>query len=136
MDRRRFLVVSGVVAVAPRLAGCGGGGGSDVAVLVEDFQLRLADYPQLASVDSTVFVDVGLRRPLAVTMMAPGEYLVTSTECTHEGCALERSEEGFSCPCHGSRFSIEGDVERGPAQDPLPIYDWEVVDDVMTIKAP
>lgn len=133
MDRRTFLAVSGMAAVTPCL-GCGGGGG-DVAVLTEDFDLRLADHPDLATTGETVFVDAGLRRPLAVTLVAPGEYVVTATECTHEGCGVTRSGEGLSCPCHGSRFALDGTVERGPAGSPLPLYDWELVGDVLTIKA-
>ncbi len=133
MDRRKFLVVSGAVAIAPKLIGCGGGG--DVAVLTQDFDLRLADHPTLATVGNTVLVDAGLALPLAVTMLAPGDYLVTGTECTHQGCALRLDGQGFSCPCHGSMFALDGNVERGPAQDPLPVYDWELANDVLTIKA-
>lgn len=41
--------------------------------------------------------------------------------CTHLGCVPPwRQNEGlFHCPCHGSKFSIEGDVLRGPAREPL-----------------
>lgn len=35
--------------------------------------------------------------------------------CTHLGCIVKETEEGFSCPCHGSKFSIEGGVIQGPA---------------------
>lgn len=134
MDRRRFLVLSGAAAALPRLVGCGGGGG-DVDVLTADFDLQLSDHPQLAEIGNTAFVDAGLSRPLAVTLTAPGEYIVTATECTHQGCGVQRSGDGFSCPCHGSRFALDGSVERGPASDPLPLYDWVVNGDVLTIKA-
>jgi Rieske Fe-S protein len=134
MDRRRFLVVSGMAAVCPKLSACGAGG-VEVQVLSEDFDLRLSDHPGLASEGNTVFVDAGLRRPLAVTLMSPGDYLVTSTECTHEGCEVDRAGDSLLCPCHGSRFSLDGTVERGPAEDPLTLYDWEVAGDVLIIKA-
>jgi cytochrome b6-f complex iron-sulfur subunit len=41
--------------------------------------------------------------------------------CTHLGCIPPwKAGEGlFHCPCHGSEFSIEGDVLRGPAREPL-----------------
>ncbi len=35
--------------------------------------------------------------------------------CTHLGCIVSESEEGFGCPCHGSKFSAEGEVIGGPA---------------------
>jgi cytochrome b6-f complex iron-sulfur subunit len=43
-----------------------------------------------------------------------------STTCTHLGCAVARSKEGFACPCHGSRFNSNGQVIGGPAPRPLP----------------
>jgi cytochrome b6-f complex iron-sulfur subunit len=43
-------------------------------------------------------------------------------ECTHLGCLVAADLEaaasgvgGFACPCHGSRYSADGRVLRGPA---------------------
>ena len=38
-----------------------------------------------------------------------------SAVCTHLGCTVNRSEKGYHCPCHGSEFSQDGNVESGPA---------------------
>jgi cytochrome b6-f complex iron-sulfur subunit len=38
-----------------------------------------------------------------------------SAICTHLGCTLERSIDGFECPCHGSCYSNDGEVLSGPA---------------------
>jgi Rieske Fe-S protein len=35
--------------------------------------------------------------------------------CTHLGCTVRATEQGFSCPCHGSRFGRAGEVLKGPA---------------------
>jgi cytochrome b6-f complex iron-sulfur subunit len=48
-----------------------------------------------------------------------GIYAVSSV-CTHLGCSVARSAEGFSCPCHGSRFDSSGKVVGGPAPRGLP----------------
>lgn len=40
--------------------------------------------------------------------------------CTHLGCIVAESSNGFLCPCHGSVFDAEGKVAGGPAPRPLP----------------
>lgn len=40
--------------------------------------------------------------------------------CTHLGCIVGETPDGFSCPCHGSKFNQQGRVVGGPAPRPLP----------------
>ena len=40
--------------------------------------------------------------------------------CTHFGCIVKPTAEGFECPCHGSRLAADdGSVTLGPAPQPL-----------------
>ena len=43
-----------------------------------------------------------------------GFYAIIAT-CTHLGCTIRLEGEAFVCPCHGSRFTREGQVTQGPA---------------------
>ena len=47
-----------------------------------------------------------------------------SRKCTHLGCRLNYRENDKSllCPCHQSRFTIEGKRVAGPAKRNLPTY--------------
>ncbi len=45
-----------------------------------------------------------------------------SAICTHLGCTVNRAEQGYHCPCHGSLFDDQGKVESGPAPHPLPWF--------------
>jgi cytochrome b6-f complex iron-sulfur subunit len=42
-----------------------------------------------------------------------------SLVCTHLGCIVETKEDGFACPCHGSLYTRDGSLLRGPAARPL-----------------
>lgn len=56
----------------------------------------------------------------AVAMFRDGEGVhAISTICTHLGCVVKPTTEGFECPCHGSKFGVEGEVTRGPAPKAL-----------------
>lgn len=46
-----------------------------------------------------------------------GKLHLVNTACTHLGCELKwnSAELSWDCPCHGSRFSYEGDIIEGPA---------------------
>jgi Rieske Fe-S protein len=48
---------------------------------------------------------------------APG---AMSLVCTHLGCRLAvAAKGGFACPCHGSRFDLDGNPVAGPARAKL-----------------
>lgn len=50
-----------------------------------------------------------------------------SAKCSHLGCKITKVEsEEFVCPCHGSRFDINGNVKEGPAYKPLTRLDYTI----------
>jgi glycine/D-amino acid oxidase-like deaminating enzyme/nitrite reductase/ring-hydroxylating ferredoxin subunit len=50
-----------------------------------------------------------------------GELHAVSATCSHLGCTVRwnESEQSWDCPCHGSRFNVDGKVLHGPAVRPL-----------------
>lgn len=55
-----------------------------------------------------------------------------SAVCPHLGCLVRRKETpdaGFHCPCHGSEFGPNGELERGPAERPLRPLDIQTTPD-------
>lgn len=54
-----------------------------------------------------------------ITQPSPGVYKGFVARCTHAGCALAIKGGAIQCPCHGSKFQLDGAVDQGPATKPL-----------------
>ncbi len=59
-----------------------------------------------------------------------GNVVVFAQNCSHLGCSINFNSDAktFDCPCHGSRFHIDGTVLHGPAADPLSHLTWKQTD--------
>ena len=116
-SRRDFLklTTAGLVSAAG-LLGLGG-------------LLRFLDYQNeppaktVFDVGSVAQFPVGSQTTLPqipATLLSTREgFTALSLTCTHLGCTVEPWENGYQCPCHGSRYDANGTVQRGPARLPL-----------------
>ncbi|WP_319434795.1 ubiquinol-cytochrome c reductase iron-sulfur subunit [Mycobacterium sp. RTGN5] len=58
---------------------------------------------------------------IVLTQPSAGVFTGLSSTCTHQGCKVDRVSAGtIDCPCHGSKFNLDGTVANGPATVPLP----------------
>ncbi len=78
----------------------------------------LADFPEDLK---TIYQDIP-----AVIYRRGGVFSAYILRCTHLGCTLKEQGDSFSCPCHGSEFSSDGVVQKGPALDDLPALQVEI----------
>jgi len=69
-----------------------------------------------------------------------GKPHVFAINCSHLGCPIayvqassDHPETTFDCPCHGSRFHLDGTVLHGPATAPLSDLSWKQGTDPKTI---
>ncbi len=71
------------------------------------------------------------QRSSAWVVRSGAELTAFAPQCTHLGCAYHWSEQRreFVCPCHDSRFSLDGRVISGPAPRPLDRYEVRIEGD-------
>ncbi|MDZ4226804.1 MAG: FAD-dependent oxidoreductase [Candidatus Pacearchaeota archaeon] len=76
-------------------------------------------YPRMKKDEGTI-LQAGLKK-VAAYKDKRGKVHLHSAVCPHKGCVVQwnDSEKSFDCPCHGSRFTAEGNVVNGPANSGL-----------------
>jgi Rieske Fe-S protein len=66
---------------------------------------------------------------VVVTQPTAGRFVGLTAVCTHTGCIVDKVVDGLiECPCHGSRYRLDGTVAAGPAPRALPARPVTVVD--------
>ena len=87
---------------------------------------NVGDYNQIPS-GSVTPVEAGR---FYLVRMEDGGFLAVYRRCTHLGCAVpfDQSTRQFVCPCHGSEFTMDGDVLNQPATRPLDLFELSITD--------
>ena len=120
LSRRRFLGLLGSGALG--VAGLGTAVSLvrflEPAVLFEEEARVGVGRPEEIAIGAVLVLP---KQKIYVVRSKDGFYALGST-CTHLGCMTRYDKEqgALACPCHGSRFHLDGTVAQGPAPRPLP----------------
>ena len=139
IERRRFMTETGMVIVGTA-CGCSLisckmiSGIADAPELSpgryriegDELSIALDGIPELSRVGGSVKITTGqLPDPLIIAHVGEREYVVASIRCTHWGREVEYlpEEQKFRCVSLGhSEFSRDGSLLKGPAEEPLRVY--------------
>ena len=116
--RRSFLISTALAFAGVVLDGCSSLSLSQPA---EPVRLSFNDYPDLKSVGGSAQLLLNGMKLIAVRL-SENEIAVLNRRCTHRGCSVQYNRERFECPCHGSVYSQDGSVYKGPAVRALEKY--------------
>jgi Rieske Fe-S protein len=122
--RRTVIVGAGLGVVATALAACSTYGKPAAS---SSSSSAPAEKPGSSAAPSalakTADVPVGggvIAGDTVVTQPTAGVFKGLSSTCTHRGCTVSEIVDGtIDCPCHGSKFNLDGTVAKGPATKPL-----------------
>jgi Rieske Fe-S protein len=136
ISRQHVLRGAGFVLTAGALVACGDGGekaadggeqpadeGKQPAARGEESTTSAAAAAPGGAIAKTSEVPLGsgvIVDDVVVTQPTAGDFKGFSSSCTHKGCAVTKVAAGtIDCPCHGSKFNLDGTVAKGPADKPL-----------------
>jgi Rieske Fe-S protein len=120
VNRKEFIRVGcisciGLLAGLPLLQGCSTQKNISGNIEGDQLQVRTDDF---GTADYLVVRHPSLRYPICV-LREPGGYTALLMRCTHQGGTLQAAGSRLVCPAHGSEFDRAGQVQQGPASDPL-----------------
>ncbi len=129
IPRQKVLIGTALGLVASVLAACTTYGkkpeaSGDTSATAKPAPTTGGTAPELTNaITKTSDVPVGsgvIVGEIVVTQAAAGDFKGFSSTCTHAGCTLNEVVDGtINCPCHGSKFNLDGSVAHGPATRPL-----------------
>lgn len=140
MERRKFLKCSGtacaglilnaVIGVGV-LSSCGVSSAmiktqsvnGKVTLLLSELQDNKFKIIRVSGAD----YDIGVQK------LDDASYRVLLLLCPHANQPLTKTGDGFLCTLHGSRFSADGAVTKGPSSEPVPTLNYSIVDKNMII---
>lgn len=128
MGRRHFIVGSSVTLASLFTAPAA------PARAEQKVAIPLAKLGMLKSVGGSVVLKVHDKLLLLVRDSA-STVRALNPVCTHRHCivAYHAAEHIIQCPCHGSKFGLDGAVLHGPAPRPLGTYPAELAGEQVAV---
>jgi Rieske Fe-S protein len=128
ISRQKVLLGAGLGLVTAVVAACSTYGKKDEAASESSATTPAAPSggtaaPAAKALAKTTDVPVGsgvIVGEIVLTQPSAGVFKGFSAKCTHKGCLVDKVADGtIDCPCHGSKFNLDGTVAKGPADKPL-----------------
>jgi len=112
-------------------------------------RLKASLFPALADLGGSIQLRfISYIEPFTLNRVTADRFVALDSICTHQGCTVGRfivANNRMRCPCHGSRYDIEGRVFRdanGNSTEPAPedlnrfVTSYDAATDIIAITIP
>ena len=121
--RRQVIAGAGLALAASVLAACTTYGKKPAAAPTTAGSAPASRAEPANAIAKKTDVPVGSGKiigDVVLTQPTDGVFKGFSAICTHAGCTVSEVVGGtINCPCHGSKYNLDGSVANGPASRPL-----------------
>ena len=132
MNRRNFVALATVTAAAAAAATCA----CDSAMAADAADSKSKPPPpnvgtvnvgKKSKYDKDGVSDEFAKKNRVLVVRHEGKIYAPTATCTHKNCAVKLKENASKekeivCPCHGSKFTVQGTSTKGPAKGSLYRY--------------
>lgn len=122
LSRRQFIQTAAATACACALCGALPALADEKVPTTPLDAGKLADYAA-----DGVYDQFAKSRHILIVRHENRIYAPTAV-CTHKHCVVRAKDQIIICPCHNSRYDVDGVPTRGPAKKPLIRYSIQVQD--------
>lgn len=130
MERRKFIknccyTAIGLPVLATVLESCGSIYYASTIRKESQIVLAKSEFIKGDSQSSRSFVlikDKASEFSICIYKSDSNHYVASLLECTHQSCELNVGGGVYSCPCHGSEFTMTGKLLEGPAETDLKTF--------------
>jgi cytochrome b6-f complex iron-sulfur subunit len=135
MNRRSFVVLTVAAAAATTACACECTLAADAAADGKQKESTKAPPPNVGTVnvgkkskyDKDGVSDEFAKKNRVLVVRHGGKIYAPTATCTHKNCAVKlkenaKKEKEIVCPCHGSKFTVQGTSLKGPAKGSLYRY--------------
>jgi cytochrome b6-f complex iron-sulfur subunit len=127
VDRREFVTLATVAAAATAVAACActcasaqaaeeGGPPQRGPTPATALQKTPVDVGPKSDYTSDGVVDKFAKSHRVLVVTNEKKIYAICATCTHKNCATKAKDGAIACPCHGSKFSVQGTPTKGPAK--------------------
>lgn len=97
--------------------------------------VKISDHKELQEVGGNILLEDTPVGDILIIRSGKDKFSVMSNICPHKKCKVKvKGDDKIECPCHRSRYTLEGEYKYGPSKKDLKRFPFEIKDNTLTVS--